>query len=302
MSHHINILIKDITARLQPRYPDTAEQHAWWLLSRVTMQSQKQLLIQQNILLSDEQESQLAHYLQQLIDNHMPFAYVMGAVPFGDLEILIEPPILIPRPETEQWCLALVNQLQKISAPLTILDMCTGSGCIALTLAHALPNCRVFGVDINEKALTLAQKNALHNNITNVTWIKSDLFTQIPKTLTFDLIVSNPPYISESEWKTLDTSVKDWEDTAALVAPQEGLGILSPIIDQAPAWIRDCKELAQHHIPQLVVEIGYQQAQQVHRLFERARFTDILVNKDLADHDRTVSGRVNHEAIFQKTG
>ena len=244
LSHIIN----DITAQLQPLYPESAEQHAWWLLMAVTMQTREQLLAQPTLLLSDHHKTTLTHYINQLVHLQMPFAYVVGSVPFGNLEILIEPPILIPRPETEEWCIELAQKLQQIPGPLTILDMCTGSGCIALTLAQALPHATVYGVDINKDALALAQKNAMHNKITNVTWVLSDLFDQLDPNLRFDLIVSNPPYISESEWHTLDPQVKNWEDVHALLAPQEGLGVLDRLIHQAPAWLRPNKTLPEKGI------------------------------------------------------
>ena len=144
----------------------------------VTMQTREQLWRNQALLLSDQHKTTLAHYINQLVHLKMPFAYVVGSVPFGNLEILTKPPILIPRPETEKWCIELAQKLHTFRAP-TILDMCTGSGCIALTLAQALPHAIVYGVDINNNALALAQKNAQHNKITNVTWVLSDLFDQL---------------------------------------------------------------------------------------------------------------------------
>lgn len=302
MTSQINKLINDIATQLYPIYSTSAEQYAWWLISAVTMQSQHTLLTQHTITLSSQQQTKLTQFLDQIINQHMPFAYVVGTIPFGDLEIIVKPPILIPRPETEEWCLQLAHQLQKVRGPLTILDLCTGSGCIALALAHALPSSQIYGVDINTEALELAHENAEHNKISNVTWIQSDLFSQLPTTLKFDLVVSNPPYISESEWQTLEKSVKNWEDTRALIAPQEGLAILNAIIQQTPPWLTHNPQLEQLNCAQLMVEIGYNQAVLVHDLFEHAGYKAITVTKDLAGHNRTVSGRVDHVAIFKKSG
>jgi release factor glutamine methyltransferase len=304
LTRNRNELITHLMEQLRPAYiyPESALQNTWWLLEKVTGLSKTQLLIQSTIIFTPEQLEALETYVYQIVDEHKPLAYILGHVPFGDLNILVKEPILIPRSDTEQWVLELIQKLKSIDTPLTILDMCTGSGCIALALAHALPQSHVYGVDISATALELAHSNAAHNDIHNVTFIQSDLFNNLAQTRRFDVIVSNPPYISESEWQSLDNSVKKWEDTRALVADKEGLAILNVLITQAPLWLTHNPILTKSNIPELIVEIGYTQANAVQELFKKAGYRDIAIAQDLAHNDRTVSGRIDHVAMEQKTG
>ncbi len=299
----IHNLTHTISDQLLPHYQDEhlCNQYAWWMIEAITKKSKNQLIVQDNILLTDKQLRTLNTWIKKQVNEHTPLHYLIGSVPFLDVEILLEPPILIPRPETEHWCGELIERLRMLgNTPLTILDMCTGSGCIALALAKALPHATIYATDISKKALALAQKNAQHNEITNITFLQSDLFQDIPHTMHFDIIVSNPPYVSQAEWHTLEPSVKDWEDKHALVAPQHGLGILEKIILQAPQFLQPNKQLAQKNIPQLIVEIGHKQGHAVSKLMQQAWFGNVQIIKDLAGKDRVVCGRVEHVAAAIK--
>lgn len=284
-------LLKKISTALLSHLPNP-EQHAHWILEAITQKPASYFFTHETISISDEQQKKLVTWLQAIVQDHTPVQYLIGSVPFGDLTLCVQQPTLIPRPETEEWVLNLAARLQTLkNQQLTILDLCTGSGCIALTLAHMLPKAKIYATDISDQALALAKKNAIHNHITNVTFLNSDLFTQIPGEFTFDLIVANPPYIPHEEWETLEPSVKLWEDTQALVAANSGLAILEKIIQQAPAYIRENSELAQSNIPQLVLEIGYQQGVQVYQLMRHYGYHHIQVLKDLAHQDRVVTAR-----------
>jgi release factor glutamine methyltransferase len=136
----------------------------------------------------------------------------------------------------------------------------------------------------------LAQKNAALNNVNNIIFLTSDLFSNIPTGTTFDIILSNPPYIALAEWSTLDPSVTDWEDTRALVAPDGGLQVLRTIINQAPAYLTVNAFFAAQHIPVLGVEIGYQQALAVKNIFTHAGFRHVTVQHDLQGHPRIIMG------------
>jgi release factor glutamine methyltransferase len=286
-------LIKKISVALASHLP-SPEQHAHWILEAITQKQASYFFTHETIFLSQEQQEKLTSWLQAIIHEHMPVQYLIGTVPFGDLTLHVQAPTLIPRPETEEWVLNLAAQLSTLkNQQLAILDMCTGSGCIALTLAHALPKAKIYATDISGLALALAKKNAIHNQITNITFLTSDLFALIPAEFTFDLIVSNPPYISREEWQTLEPSVKLWEDTRALIAADSGLAILEKIIAQAPAYLRENSELAHNNIPQLLLEIGHQQGMQVYQLMRKYGYHHIQVLKDLAHQDRLVTARLN---------
>lgn len=282
-----------IEKRLQPllRNPVTCSQYASWILQAVTGLTSSALLTRTEIPWHTQQQEMLEGFLDKLINQHMPLAYLLGSVPFCDLEILVEPPTLIPRPETEEWCARLIKQLQPITQePLVILDLCTGSGCIGLALAKALPQAQVYAVDISEKALALAQKNATHNTIHNITFMHSDLFEQLPPSLSFDLLVSNPPYIPAEQWPTLEKSVTQWEDKNAFIAPDEGCALITRIIDEAPKYLRPNAILQAHSIAQLILEIDYTQGTRVADYMRAKGYTGVTCEKDRAGKDRVVCG------------
>jgi release factor glutamine methyltransferase len=231
----------------------------------------------------------------------MPIAYLIGNVPFNDLDILVEPPTLIPRPETEEWVIDLIAKLKTLkSHTLTILDMCSGSGCIALALAKAFPQSTVYALDLSDKAIALGKKNAAHNGIKNVTFMQSDLFNELNTQHLFDIIVSNPPYISFDEFQELDASVSTWEDKQALVAADNGTAIINDIIEDAADYLKTDSEIAHTKIPQLIIEIGYRQADIVQNLMNSAGWIAVKILKDLEGKDRVVTGRILHAVDAQK--
>lgn len=276
--------------------PLVAEQSAWWIVEFVTQQNKTRLLTHQHDF-TPSQEQRIQEIVHSIIHDKKPLQYIIGSVPFGDVDILVEPPILIPRPETEEWCLKLIDQLRAVGRqPITILDLCCGSGCIAIALAHALPHATIYAVDISPQAVALTQKNITHNNINNITVVQSDLFAQL-QSKKFDVIVSNPPYIAESEWRSLDESVTAWEDRNALIAADHGVAIIHEIIRQAPAHLHVNTLLEKYLVPQLIIEIGYQQGDKVKKIMEDAGYHHVMVHKDLEGKDRTVSGRIGDVAM-----
>ncbi len=289
-------LIHNSEHQLRMVYPDATEchQYAWWLLEKLTGKPKAQLIVQETIPLSTSDHNKLQDWLHKLVDEHMPIQYILGSVPFNDVDIIVKPPTLIPRPETEEWTCNLIDQLRSAhpeEGSLVILDLCTGSGCIAVALAKTFPYATITAIDIATSALLLTQENANHNNVTNVTCIKSDLYNALPQGAQFDLIVSNPPYIAEDEWCTLDVSVTHWEDKKALVASDHGLAIIERIIESAPRFLKPNNALEQHKIPQLIIEIGYAQGPIVKKLMDNAGYHDTQIIKDLEGKDRIVVGR-----------
>lgn len=267
--------------------------HAWWILEAIAGKKREQLVAHNSAGLTPEQQIMLDSWLTALIRDKIPLQYLIGSVPFGDLEILVEQPTLIPRPETEEWCMNLIGQLQCLNnKKLTILDLCSGSGCIALSLAQALPRASVYGVDIANSALALAEKNKIHNKINNVTFIHSDLFKSLTPDITFDLIIANPPYIAESEWETLAPSVTQWEDKNALIADDNGFTLIKEILEKAPLYLSKNAELAMLKIPNIWIEIGYLQGARAKELMQEYNYRDIEVKKDLADKGRVLVGRI----------
>lgn len=292
----LNYYINDIHNRLRAVYADDTlcQQYAWWILQAICEKTKTELIIQEIIILNAVQRKKYEKWLDLLIEDKMPLQYLLSYVPFADLHILVEPPTLIPRPETEEWCLYIIEHLLLLdNKKINILDIATGSGCIALTCAHYLPQARIVATDIADTALELAEKNREHNKIRNVTFIKSNLFESIPLGTKFDIILSNPPYITESEFNHLDETVTKWEDRGALVADDNGLAIIKEIIAYAPSSIQTNEEMKKKNIPQIVIEIGHMQGQAVKHLMEAAGYNDIFVHKDLEGKDRFVTARID---------
>ncbi|MCX5923278.1 MAG: peptide chain release factor N(5)-glutamine methyltransferase [Candidatus Dependentiae bacterium] len=241
----MNSFIKTITAQTS-----LSTQEAWWLLEHVTGKKKETLITQGS--LSEQEQLSLQSLILKMKDEHMPLAYILGFVPFLDLKIHIKPPILIPRQETEQWVQELIETLKnKPAQNFSILDIGTGSGCIALAIAKQFPLAHITAIDINRSALELARHNSKTNGISNITFIQSDLFASIPSGSRFDLIVSNPPYIDPSMIHSLSKQVKDWEDHAALFADNQGMAIIDKILQQADDFLKPCLNMPF----QLVLEI-----------------------------------------------
>lgn len=283
----IHDLITTLSEKLLPEYnsPHLATQSAWWLLEKLTNKNEAQLVALHDLVLSQEQQAQLDQWISDIVLLHKPIAYILGSVPFLDLTIDVKPPILIPRPETEEWCAQLIEELKKLNQPFHGLDLCAGTGCIALALARAFPESSFIATDMSPQALELAEHNAQKNSISNVTFILSDLYQSIPSDTRFHIIASNPPYISPQEFEELDPSVTEWEDKRALVASENGLALIKEIITHAPHILE----------PQgmLWVEIGYKQGADVAQLFTISGFTEIEILKDFAGNDRVVKGKLD---------
>lgn len=288
MPHRHNLVAR-IAAQLEPVYQDTQASldAAWQLIEHITKLTKLELIMQDSLQFSPEQEKALQQAIQAITQEHTPLQYILGSVPFLDLTLTVKPPVLIPRPETEAWCAQLIEKLKPYAdKKLTMLDLCTGSGCIALALAKALPQSIVYATDINPQALELAAQNAQKNQIFNAQFMHTDLYEQLPRAA-FDVIVANPPYISEHEFISVEPSVKLWEDRQALVATHDGYELLERIIAQAPEYLKPKGALGN---ALLMVEIGYRQGAGTVRLFEHHGFTHITVEKDLNGHDRAVHG------------
>lgn len=294
---NLNQLINKIETQLFSYYHDKTlcHQYAWWMLQKISGKTKTEL-IAHGIVLTPQQEQQLQLWIDAQIKDHKPLQYILGSVPFVDAEIIVQSPILIPRPETEEWVLQLINTLKTLkNKNITMLDLATGTGCIAIALAQALPNAHIYATDISDDALKLTQKNSRHNKIKNLTVLKSDVFKQLPTHIKFDIIVSNPPYITADEYKKLAASVLQWEDKNALVADDQGLATIKKIIQNSPDYLKQNTELKEKKIPQLCIEIGHKQGNTVKQLMQQQGFVDIQIKKDLAKKDRLVCGRYNEK-------
>jgi len=266
---------------------------AGWLIEMITERSKTQLMSMEQLILTQQHYEQLARWVDDLVLEHKPLAYIIGWVPFADLKIAVEPPILIPRLETEEWVMDLISILKRVSErELTILDLCTGSGVIGLSLAAHLCNAHITALDTNEQALKLAEKNKKNLHLSRIQFLLSDLYEGVPLKSRFDVIVANPPYIDENEWVHLEPSVRNWEDPHALIAEDNGVAILEKIINQAPYYLQESFGINYPDMSNLFVEIGAGQGKSVAELCWKAGAEQVIIHQDAAGHDRWISARM----------
>lgn len=209
---------------------------------------------------------------------HVPLQYITGEQEFFGLLFRVDPSVLIPRQDTE----SLVEEAIKFARPgMKIMDMCTGSGCILISVMKNVPEIEGIGYDISKKALSVAKENARLNGV-NALFEKSDLFENV--TEKYDMIISNPPYIPSNDILTLMPEVGQFEPIEALDGMEDGLYFYRKIVMEA-----------YHHLNEggmLLFEIGYDQGQAVSSMMGHAGFKDVKVIKDLAHNDRIVTGHL----------
>ncbi len=214
-----------------------------------------------------------------------PLQYILGQTEFLDLKIMVGPGVLIPRPETELMAEEAMKKLRAQSTEqgtqMTILDLCTGSGCLALVMALEFQNANVYGIDISDEALTFARKNAKVNEITNVEFMKGNLFEPVFDRGLFDFIISNPPYIRSEEIQTLQPEIRNWEPLNALDGGDDGMDFYREIVLQAHSRLNDGGIL--------MFELGDGCADTVAGLFGQSGYTQIEIIKDYAGIDRIIS-------------
>ena len=219
----------------------------------------------------------LEPHLQRLL-NHEPLQYIIGTTHFYGLQFNTDPRALIPRPETEQLIDTILQSPLAQHPNPRLIDVGTGSGCIALTLAHHLPHAIIEAVDTSTDALQLTYENAKKHTLQErITLHHNNLLSDRPDD-TYDAIISNPPYIATPHWKTLPPSVKQHEPRAALDAGPHGSECYEALIPDAHRALQP-----NGHI---FLEIGYDQGPLIHRILQRNGFQDIQLKKDLAGHDR----------------
>ncbi len=221
-------------------------------------------------------------YLQRRLA-HEPVAYILGHREFYSLDFLVRPPVLIPRPETEHLVETALAFAKEAGRPIRILDLCTGSGCVAVTLAHELPASDVTAVDIAPEAVVLAQENAART-IVQVRVLQGDLFDALPSDEPpFDLITANPPYVEKGEWGTLAPDITEYEDPGALLSGEDGLDCVRRIIAEAAGHLSTGGGIA--------LEIGEKQYDAVAALLTEAGFTNTGHVADLAGIHRIATAR-----------
>lgn len=278
-------LLNDAVARLEEAEVESARRVAEWIIEEVTGADRAALYARPDEEVAPD-EATLAH---QFVDRRLagePIQYILGHADFYGLRLAVTPDVLIPRPETEEVVEEALRRLRGAEAPW-VLDVGTGSGAIALAVKHQRPTAEVFAADVSRGALAVATGNARRLGL-DVTFVEADALrpsfaADVPPT--FDLIVSNPPYVPEAERAGLQVEVRDHEPGSALFVPDDDpLVFYRALAGHADVLLRPGGWL--------VAETHADLGQAVGALWSEAGLTDVAVLPDLARRDRIAVGRI----------
>lgn len=256
---------------------------AWYLLEYVTGVSKAMYFAEPERAVSEENADRYIDCIRRRAA-HIPLQHITGEQEFMGYPFCVNEHVLIPRQDTE----ILVEEAIQVMRPkMKVLDMCTGSGCIVLSILkmcrekYYMTDLQGIGADVSEEALKVARENGRRLGVP-VTWIQSDLFAKIPEEEKYDVIVSNPPYIETAVIDTLQEEVRLHDPYIALDGKEDGLYFYRRIISEAGKYLKTQGKL--------MLEIGCDQAEAVEELMKNAGYEQITVKKDLAGLDRVVYG------------
>lgn len=274
------------SAATQLRAAGIASPHreAEWLLAAVLKTDRAHLYLMRDRQLRPDEQATFHEYLNRRLQRE-PLQYVLGVCEFYGFELIVSPAVLIPRPETELLVEKVVELASTFSSP-RIIDLGTGAGCIAVSLAKLIAKAQLVATDISEAALEIARENAQRHGVVERIEFRLVDMTQ-PEAFSadeqFDIVVSNPPYVLEEERPSLQPEIRDWEPPQALYVAGDGLRFYRCIIDfcrehlTAGGWV--------------ACEMASQRRTKIEQLFREAGFRELQIIKDLAGLDRHVIGQ-----------
>lgn len=292
--------LQEISAVLRGHGVEGSDKEAEFILTDC-IEVERVALYRDNPVLSDVQRETLSRVLERRRGRE-PLQYILGHAHFCGLKINVGPGVLIPRPETELLVEEAIKTVRLSSPPhpplgkggqrggncssriaphaLRILDLCTGSGCLAIALAAAFEYAEVFGTDVSEKALDCAMMNAGTRGLRNVTFLKGDLYQPV-KGMRFDVIISNPPYIKRKDIEGLSPEIREWEPLEALDGGEDGLEFYRRILSCSADYLADHGSL--------ILELGYGEVSDVIRIAEESGLRSVLVVRDYSGIERVLS-------------
>ena len=255
------------------------------LVCHITGKTHEQVIAQREMYVS-EQDCALMDAAVARLMNGEPLPYVLGKWEFYGLELNVSPDVLIPRIDTEVLVHEAIETMKDYPEPPRMLDLCCGSGCIGVTLGQHFPQSRIVMVDMSDNALRVARSNVMkHTMGSRISCVKANALKEPPANIgTFDLIVSNPPYIKSMEVLTLDPSVRDFEPLEALDGGNDGYMFYRAIVKKWKSALRENGWL--------MFEVGEEQAQYVALQMKKAGFKNIRIVKDTAETERVVIGQL----------
>lgn len=247
------------------------------VLANFLKRNKEYILMNENEILLDEVYNKYIEGIDK-ISNGIPMQYITNVQEFMGMDFFVDENVLIPQPDTEilvEEVLSIIGKKEN----LCILDICTGSGAIAVSIAKNTNNCIVYAVDISKNAIEVAKKNAIKNGVNEkITFVNSNMFEKVDSNKKFDIIVSNPPYIETKTLSTLDIQVQN-EPKIALDGGIDGLDFYRDILKNSKKYLKENGIIA--------MEIGYNQRKSVTDLF-KTQYENIYCKKDLSGNDRII--------------
>lgn len=272
------------TTSLTKIYPKTEIDSFFFLLIEAYLQLQRiDYSLNPNFTINDETLAILQSALNRL-EQEEPIQYIIGETEFYGLPFFVDKNTLIPRPETEELVAWILSDIDKKNAELSILDIGTGSGCIAISLAKNLPNAIITAIDFSESALKTAQKNAILNEV-NINFKQQDILETKEFSKKYDIIVSNPPYVRELEKTEMQKNVLDNEPASALFVSND-----NPLL-----FYKKIADLAQHHLNKngvLYFEINQYLGEKMLAMLNQKKFSQNELRKDLFSNDRMTKSTI----------
>lgn len=279
------MLLKDLKyyfqEKLSPIYgQEEASSFFYWLVEDFLQIKKSNVVFHFSEEIKEVEQAKFENALERLLQ-HEPIQYITGATEFMGLKFQVTSDVLIPRTETEELVEWILNDFQgKSGESLKILDIGTGSGCIAISLAKYLPKVRVFALDISEKSLEVARQNAEANSV-EIQFIQGNILENLKWNETFDILVSNPPYVTPSEKKWMSDNVLKYEPHTALFAPDE-----TPLL-----FYEAIARMGKNSLRpggKLYFEINEAYGQELINLLTHFSYKDILLKKDFLAKDRFI--------------
>jgi release factor glutamine methyltransferase len=260
-----------------------ARREAGSLLAHILKRDRSFILSHAEDAIADEQAELFRRYLLRRAEGE-PLQYITGHQEFFGLDFEVNRNVLIPRPETELLIETALKLVGPVDAAPSICDVGTGSGCIAITLAHELPHARALALDISPEALEVAERNAARHLVSDrISFLVSDCFAALgqPGAQQFDLIVSNPPYVESGAMAGLQREVREFEPQVALVAGEDGLTVIRRLLSEAGGFLKTDGFF--------VFEIGFNQADAVEELIDQETWKLLAIHADLQGIPRTIA-------------
>ena len=277
-----------INTELQGHFePNEIQSFAFLIIENVCGMSRTEIKINKNTIFS-EVNQQMMHSFVDKLKNNVPIQYILGKTFFYNCEFFVTPAVLIPRPETEElvdWIISDWKQAQKAN----ILDIGTGSGCIAISLKKALKHAQVSAFDISDEALQIAQKNAESNNLI-VDFKQVDILNTSVQATKWDCIVSNPPYIPINEITEIRSNVRDHEPHLALFVPKH-----DPLL-----FYREIASFAKQHLNNggcLYFEIHRSKGPECVEMLHNMGFKNIVLRQDIFKNDRMIKAQYSEQNV-----